>query len=64
MKDNKDLEREKIDADEIRIEIETKNPFLSKLSNFWYYHKWKVIIGMFFALRLLEFFVKSEDAQI
>ena len=50
MKDNKDLEREKIDADEIRIEIETKNPFLSKLSNFWYYHKWKVIIGMFFAI--------------
>lgn len=27
--------------------IEIKSPFLSKLDNFWYYHKWKVIIGIF-----------------
>lgn len=50
MKDNKDIDREKLDAEDIKIQIETDNPFLSKLSNFWYYHKWKVIIIAFFAI--------------
>ena len=50
MKDNKDFDREKLDVDEIRVEESNSNPFLAKLSNFWYYHKWKVIIGAFFAV--------------
>ena len=50
MKDNKDIDREKLDAEDIKIQIETDNPFLSKLSNFWYYHKWKVVIIAFFAI--------------
>ena len=52
MKDNKDFDREKLDVDEIRLEESNSNPFLAKLSNFWYYHKWKVIIGAFFAIVL------------
>lgn len=50
MKDNKDVDREKLDAEDIKIQIETDNPFLSKLSNFWYYHKWKVIVIAFFTI--------------
>lgn len=50
MKDNKDLDREKLEAEDIKIIYETENPFLEKLSNFWYYHKWKVIIISFFAI--------------
>ena len=52
MKDNKDFDREKLNVDEIRIEESNQSPFLAKLSNFWYYHKWKVIIGAFFAIIL------------
>ena len=50
MEDNKDLDREKLEAEDIKIVYETDNPFLKKLSNFWYYHKWKVIIISFFAI--------------
>ncbi len=50
MKDNKDIDREKLDAEDVKIVYETQNPFLKKLSNFWYYHKWKVIIISFFAI--------------
>ena len=50
MKDNKDLDREKLEAEDVKIVYETENPFLKKLSNFWYYHKWKVIIIAFFAI--------------
>lgn len=52
MNNNRDFDRDKPDADEIRIEVEPQNPFLAKLSNFWYYNKWKVIIGAFFAIVL------------
>ena len=52
MKDNRDIDREKLDVDEIRIEESNQSPFLAKLSNFWYYHKWKVIIAAFFAIVL------------
>lgn len=47
---NKDLDREKLEAEDVKIVYETENPFLKKLSNFWYYHKWKVIIISFFAI--------------
>lgn len=50
MKDNKDLDREKLEGDDVKIVYETENPLLKKLSNFWYYHKWKVIIISFFAI--------------
>lgn len=48
-KDIRSSDREKPE-DDVRIEIKPKSPFLSKLSNFWYYHKWKVIIISFFAI--------------
>lgn len=50
MKDNKDFDRDKLDAEDVKIVYETENPFLKKLSNFWFYHKWKVIIISFFAI--------------
>lgn len=42
-------EKKSEDGD-VRIEIKPKGPFFSKLSNFWYYHKWKVIIISFFVI--------------
>lgn len=50
MKDDRNIDREKLDAEGVKIVYETENPFLKKLSNFWYYHKWKVIIITFFAI--------------
>ena len=63
MKDKRDRENQKLDAqdldlkslgvtgeDGIKVKIVEESPFLSKLSNFWYYHKWKVIIISFFAI--------------
>ena len=52
MKENKDIDREKLDAEELEIRVKTKeaSPFGKKLSNFWYYHKWKVIIISFFVI--------------
>ena len=47
MRDERDNDV-KLEAPEIRIVEENK--FLSKLSNFWYYHKWKVIVIGFFAI--------------
>lgn len=38
---------------EVKIDFAPKSPFLAKLSNFWYYHKWKVIIISFFAIVFL-----------
>ena len=49
-KDIKNSESKKPENDDVRIEIKPKSPFLSKLSNFWYYHKWKVIIISFFVI--------------
>lgn len=48
MRDNMDHDGSKLDAAEIRLTSD--NPFLSKLSDFWYYHKWKVIVIGFFAI--------------
>ncbi len=50
MKDNKDFDGSKIDGAE--IELTSSSPFLRKLENFWYYHKWKILIVAFFALVL------------
>ena len=50
MKEDRNIDPGKLDADGVKIVYETENPFLKKLSNFWYYHKWKVIIISFFAI--------------
>ncbi len=43
MQEGIDVERrEKLDGDEIII----KSPFITWVQNFWYYHKWKLIIGL------------------
>ena len=51
MNDKNDLDRAKLDADD--IDLLSKSPFVAKLENFWYYHKWKVIIIAFFAIVLI-----------
>ncbi len=46
--DNRDCSGEKLDAADINL---TKNnKFFTWLDNFWYHHKWKVIIITFFAI--------------
>ena len=52
MKDNNDIDREKLEAGDVEIRVKTREPgpAMKKLSNFWYYHKWKVIIISFFAI--------------
>ena len=39
------------------IKLTSSNKILTWLSNFWYYHKWKVIIIAFFAI--ISFFLLS-----
>ena len=41
-------EQEKIDGTDVKINI--SSPLIEKLENFWFYHKWKVIIGAFFLI--------------
>lgn len=43
-------EQEKIKGEDVKIKI--SNPFFSKLENFWFHHKWKVIISAFFLIVL------------
>ncbi|MBQ8409648.1 MAG: hypothetical protein IJY39_12385 [Clostridia bacterium] len=50
MRDNKDFDESKLDAAEIKLT--SSNRVLGWLENFWYYHKWKVIIILFFAVIL------------
>ena len=50
MRDNKDFDGQKLEAAEIHLTV--SNPFLRWLDNFWYHHKWKVIIIAFFAVVL------------
>ncbi len=49
-KDAKKADGKKPEEADVRIEIKPQSPILSKLSNFWYYHKWKVIIISFFVV--------------
>ena len=49
MKDNKDFDESKLDAEEIKFRS-SDNRFLNWVENFWYYHKWKVAIVLFFAI--------------
>ena len=51
MNDNKDFDKSKLDAAEIKLTH--SSPLLAKLENFWYYHKWKVIVITFFAIVLI-----------
>lgn len=46
MRDNKDFNESKLDG--VEIKLTSASPFLAKLSNFWYYHKWTVIVVTFF----------------
>lgn len=48
IRNDREQDGEKLEANEIRLTVDS--PFLSKLSNFWYYHKWKVIVILFFAI--------------
>ena len=48
MNDNRDFNESKLDAAEIKLT--SNSPFFAKLENFWYYHKWKVIVIAFFAI--------------
>jgi hypothetical protein len=48
MRDNKDFDESKLDAAEIKLN--SSNKALGWLENFWYYHKWKVIVILFFAI--------------
>ena len=50
VRDNKDFDESKLEAAEIKLTA--SSPIVSKISNFWYYHKWKVIIISFFAVVL------------
>ena len=65
MRDDKDLNGSKLDAPEISLTSES--PFLSKLSNFWYYHKWTVIVVAFFAVILIvgavQLFTKEDSDE-
>ncbi len=49
---------EKIDGND----IEVKSSFLSKLENFWFYHKWKVLIAAF-ALFVIVYFAVQMATQ-
>lgn len=51
MNDNRDFNESKLDAAEIKLT--SNSPFFAKLENFWYYHKWKVIIIAFFAIVII-----------
>lgn len=53
MNDNRNTDNSKLEASDINIKLNSSGPVASKLSNFWYYHKWKVIIIGFFAIVLL-----------
>ena len=44
-------ENEKLQGTDVKISV--SNPFLKWLDNFWYHHKWKVIIITFFAVVLI-----------
>lgn len=50
MRDNKDFDGSKLDAAEVKLG--SQNPIFKWLDNFWYYHKWTVIIVLFFAVVL------------
>ena len=49
MKDNKDFDESKLDAEEIKFRS-SDNRFLTWLDNFWFYHKWKIAIVLFFGI--------------
>ena len=44
-------EKEKIDGSNVSVKL--SNPFFKWLDNFWYHHKWKVIIITFFAIVII-----------
>ena len=46
-----DQRETKLEADD--VDLLRKSPFISKLENFWYHNKWKVIIIAFFAIVLI-----------
>lgn len=50
MNSNRDTDVSKIDG--VDVSLTSKIPFFSKLDNFWFYNKWKVIIISFFAIVL------------
>lgn len=60
-------DREKINGENVKIKV--SNPFLTKLENFWFHHKWKVIISAFFLIVIgvgaFQMFTKEKyDTQV
>lgn len=53
MNGNREPDRSKLDASDVNLKLTSSSPVASKLSNFWYYHKWKVIIIGFFVIVLV-----------
>ena len=53
MNGSREPERSKLDASDVNLRLTSSSPVASKLSNFWYYHKWKVIIIGFFVIVLV-----------
>lgn len=67
MKDNRDFDGSKLDDAEIKLTV--SNPILKWLDNFWYHHKWKVIVSLFFAVVIIVGIVqmigkKETDATV
>ncbi len=58
-------EQEKLQGSDVKVEL--SNPFFKWLDNFWYHHKWKVIIIAFFVIVVtvgIIQMVKKEDYDI
>ena len=51
MNGERDMREEKQEASDINITA--SSPFMSWLDNFWYHHKWKVLIITFFAIVII-----------
>ena len=51
MNSERDMREQKQDASDINITA--SSPFMRWLDNFWYHHKWKVIIIAFFAIVII-----------
>ena len=61
MRDEKEQDESKLQATEITLTADNKA--LSWLSNFWYYHKWKVIIIAFFAIVFVVGVIQIVDKE-
>ena len=61
MRGDRDHDESKLQATEITLTSDNK--VLNWLSNFWYYHKWKVIVIAFFAIILVVGVIQIIDRE-